>query len=107
MSHVITATIGRNVEGVPMPDPQWAQFQADLYADMCDALEVPADAAWDVHNGIGIWQGETEPSHKLAVILDHNVDPAMVDDLRRRLSELARHYDQDAIALTIGTSELC
>lgn len=105
--HVITATMCRNIGSDPMPDARWQQAQADLYADMSDALNVPADAAWDVHNGIVIWQGESEPSHKLSVILKHAADPDALDDLRRRLSELARHYEQECIALTVGVSELC
>lgn len=117
---VYTVTIGRNystgtsvppsMRGKAMPITLWEQFIEDVTADMAKALlggtgEI-GDVA-EVHRGTGIWQGVEEESAKITMLLDL---PALDDDLdtlRNYLSENARQYGQDSIALTIGQSELC
>lgn len=112
-----TATIGRNqartliVDGqdrklapVPMSLTLWEQFIEDVRADMLHA--VPSDLA-EIHRGTGTWDGVEEESAKITLLRHSKATDDMLDDLRRYLSELARQYGQDAIALTIGQSELC
>lgn len=116
----VTVTIGRNVTrpepaspnsvltyAEPMPDEQWTQFKADVIATVDDpALRRNQDATIETASGIGVWHGESEPNFKVTSLTNHTWDEDALNILRRSLSELARHYDQDAIALTIGTSEL-
>lgn len=112
--HVYTATIGRNystdpsmppsMRGKPMFLTIWEQFIEDVTADMLRA--VPSDIV-EIHRGEGTWDGVEEESAKITLLRHSKATADMLDDLRRYLSELARQYGQDAIALTIGQSELC
>ena len=112
------ATIGRNVPDMhdqrddvtgeriqaPMSDAQWHQFVEDVVADMLSA--VPSDIC-ELHLGTGVWDDVEEESAKITLRRSAEASPEMLSELRRLLSENARKYGQDAIALTIGTSELC
>ena len=98
-----TATIGRNVGTAPMTITNWEQFIEDIKADMLmfaveSAIHVESV---EIHRGKGTWEG----SAKITILTPAQSDNP--DTLRRYLSENARHYGQDAIALTIGVSELC
>ena len=59
------------------------------------------------HLGRGSWGGVEEDSLKITYLIKSALTDEAVATLSRDLSELARLYDQDAIALTIGTSTLC
>ena len=102
-----TATIGRNVGTEPMTITSWEEFIEDVKADM---LSFAIDSAIhvesvEIHRGKGVWEGVEEESAKITLLTPaQSYNP---DILRRYLSENARHYGQDAIALTIGVSELC
>ena len=116
--HSYTATIGRNVPDMrdryddvtgeriqaPLSKAQWHQFIEDVEADMLSA--VPSDIC-ELHRGTGVWDGVEEESAKITLLRHAEASPEMLSELRRLLSENARQYGQDAIALTIGTSELC
>lgn len=101
--HVITVTIGRNVGDTPMSLTLWEQFIEDVKADMLHA--VPSDLA-EIHRGVGVWDGVEEESAKLTLLRHAKPSDDMLAELRAYLSENARHYGQDAIALTLGKSEL-
>lgn len=102
--HVITVTIGRNVGDTPMSLTLWEQFKGDVEADMLNAI--PSDIV-ERHYGRGVWDGIEEESAKFSLLRHAKPTDAMLDELRAYLSENARHYGQDAIALTVGMSELC
>ena len=102
-----TATIGRSVGTEPMSAERWVQFIEDVRADMLlfaveSAIHVESV---ETHCGKGSWEGYEEESAKITLLTTAQSDD--LDILRRYLSENARFYDQDAIALTIGVSELC
>lgn len=107
--YTYTATIGRNVpghEGEPMTLTMWEQFREDVTADM---HRFAAESALHVEciettYGKGVWCGVEEDSAKITMLTTAQADNPGI--LRRYLSESARHYGQDAIALTIGQSEL-
>lgn len=120
--HVYAVTIGRNAPvtdpslpqyddvtgeriAAPMSDERWEQFIEDVKADMLHAIPL-ADLA-EIHRGTGFWDGVEEESAKLTLLCHSEATADMVAELRSYLSELARLYSQDAIALTIGQSELC
>lgn len=120
--HTYTATIGRNqsqtlvVNGeertcdpVPMSDERWSQFEADVASDLITVAYAYQQGIGEIeiHRGEGYWQGVREESSKIEIRLNEPLPADHLDRLRRLLSENARLYGQDAIALTIGESELC
>lgn len=100
----ITATFGRNVGSTPMTLTNWELFKGDVAADMQAALNTPTH---ELHTGKGVWQGVEEESAKVTILRESEPTASELDATRRFLSELARQWGQDAIALTIGKSELC
>ena len=104
-----TVTIGRNVGTEPMSDERWEEFQTSVTIDfnfVVNGFQAGA-GQWEEHRGQGIWEGTPEDSFKVTVLLEEEIPKDRLDQLRRYLSENARLFDQDAIALTIGVSELC
>ena len=115
-----TATIGRNfsnthsnpaLQGKPMTLSAWSRFVEDVTADMAstyaDLYLDGAERTFEVHYGKGVWEGVEEESAKITLLAEFEHDERGLSTLRNYLSENARQYGQDAIALTIGTSELC
>lgn len=107
--HVYTATIGRNVGVEPMPSARWHQFINDVHNDMVlFAVEAAIHVEdIEIHEGKGRWLDKPEDSAKISILSPSLADDRALGNLRRLLSENARQYGQDAIALTIGESELC
>lgn len=122
--YVIAVTIGRNVPvtdptlpqydavtGVrltePMTDARWADFIESVKRDVIEALDGNRYGVIEVSEGMGEWGGVTEPNATITVRRHTQAQDSQLERLRRYLSEDARHFDQDAIALTIGISELC
>lgn len=113
-----TATIGRNYQPRlantasaprPMNLTAWEQFIEDVQADMHSTSEnyQAGVATMEIHRGKRTRDGIEEEFAKITLLLDEALPADHVNILRRYLSELARQYGQDAIALTIGESELC
>lgn len=103
--HTYTVTIGRNVGTTPMPERDWAAFQRQVEYALSESL------GWgepypERHTGVGVWDGVTEESFKVTAFTNYPADPYSVSLLRDRLAVLAGDYNQDAIALTLGESEL-
>lgn len=116
--HVYTATIGRRfsqshplpgLRGENMTITAWERFVEDVKADMFRTLQAGQrePVTVEVHYGRGEWGGVEEESAKITVLRNDYADADYLGDLRRYLSENARNYGQDAIALTTGVSELC
>jgi hypothetical protein len=88
-------SIGRNVQGTPMPSEQWENFKG--------ALRVVAEShgtGVTYTGGIGRYEGKTEETYLVAVSLFEG-DTINRNDLRN----LAQYYGQESIALTIGEPE--
>lgn len=116
----ITATIGRNITAAhpvrahqPLTLTEWEDFTNDVE----DALTGPVRSARPLlliverHYGKGEWNGVEEESRKVTILaeFDDAGSADMVEELRTirtGLALLANQYGQDAIALTIGQSEL-
>ena len=101
--NTITITIGRNVPtaGLPieMDDRSWAGFKNDVQTVLDNhyaTVYVKAAA------GRGEWEGIEEENATYVAALD----PAFLAHLRQALAGLAYDYGQDAIALTVGTTDL-
>lgn len=101
--HSITVTIGRNMDNAPMRIGLWERFVADVTADLLTA--VPSDIV-ETHHGMGEWDGIAEESCKVTVLRHSEPTGEMLDALRASMSDNARVFGQDAIAITIGRSEL-
>ena len=114
----ITVTIGRNAPVLdptlaqydeatgerivaPMSDVQWATFEDEVQ----ELLSRATDGAIETHRGVGVWGGVVEESTKVTLLVDNPLN-VNVGYIRVNLADLARKYQQDAIALTIGESEL-
>jgi hypothetical protein len=102
MSTSVTVTLGRNIGSEPMPEWQWDAFTLDVRKALSANTTGP-DRFSETHTGTGQWQGVTEESRKITV---HAVEVILSEGLRARLWDLARHYGQDAVALTIGETHL-
>jgi len=97
----ITISIGRNIGAEPMTLTNWRDFISAVtriigYADPNAVLYVTAAES------IGEWDGVSEQSRTwVGSIADESVD-----SLRAMLRALASVYEQDAIALSVGHTEL-
>lgn len=97
-----TATIGRNVGETPMSDSDWEAFISDVTKALAYHMVEGYDIL-EIHRGRGSWGGVVEDSAKVTLISEESIN---VDRLKNTLHRLAVANGQDAIALTIGVSEL-
>lgn len=95
----VTVSIGRNVGDQPMNDTDWQNFISAVGASVKrDAKAVYVDAA----ASRGEWEGIGEDSRTWVA----DIDEWDLGALRGSLKEWARIFRQDAIALTVGQTEL-
>lgn len=89
----VTIGVGRNIGPTPMPDQAWLLFRAELRACL---TELAADVhGWTTESAWGREQSYWVARSSLSL-------PA----LEARLVDLAGRYQQEAIALTVGTTLL-
>lgn len=95
----VTISIGRNVGSKPMAAPKWGDFRHAVARDL-------RGASADVHvadaKSSGEWNGIAEESRTWVAV----VDSSALKAVRSNLADAARRFDQDAIALTTGQTEL-
>jgi hypothetical protein len=108
--HVLTFTIGRNIGMSPMSEVLWATF-TDRVHETLVRFVADYDATVEEHYGKGMWQGIEEESYKVTALIDpdllHNPHRApWLRDLTASVAAIAYGYGQDAVAFTIGRSEL-
>lgn len=114
MLTVYTVTIGRNIGYEPMDDSAWRNYRADVsetFEWAMGTLEnfegiTPADTFIERHSGTGEWDGYTEESYKVALLTPVPLYPETVAQIRAELRQYCKTYRQDAIAFSIGFSEL-
>lgn len=109
--YTYTVTIGRNVGDVPMSDLDWATFEDEVNEALVTVPYERQIAFLETHRGTGVWQGVAEESVKVTMALisalpEESEGCRDLLALRNKLFRLAGLYGQDAIALTIGQSEL-
>lgn len=97
----VRVAIGRNIGTEPMGDVSWFAFQRAISA----ALLAYANngARVETHHGIGTYDGITEESAILSLIGATRFDDA---EFLIRARQIARLYDQKAIAVTFGWTSL-
>lgn len=105
----ITLTIGRNLgkaagtdQGKPMDDARWAAVQREAET-LLRAFVGTADSWTETHIGIGEWEGAAEESAKIML---GAADLTGTAALRAQIAWLADLTQQDAIAVSVGFSEL-
>ncbi len=109
--HTYTVTIGRHVGTEPMPEHEWAMFEDRINETLCyfggeQHREGGDPSMIETHRGTGVWDGVEEESIKMTLLTTTPIRPLNLEVLRKDLGQIAYHHRQDAIALTIGTSEL-
>ena len=104
-----TITIGRNVGTEPMSAERWEEFKATALSELEYRFNAyqPGAYAIEEHTGYGYWESGREESHKVTALVEKALGWDHLEYLRRDLAAVAGQFDQDAIALTIGVSELC
>jgi hypothetical protein len=86
----VTVSIGRNINGSPMNDEQWAAFQAFTVRVLTEAQ---ANVLF-VGQGQGFWQGQPEGDSLTAMAI---VGDAALIGVRTRLAAACRLWKQEAI----------
>ena len=97
--NTVTITIGRNFGDVPMTASRWAGFKNDIQTVLDNHY---ATVYVNAAAGRGTWEGVEEENATWVA----GLDAAFVPKVRERLSYLADVYEQDAIAYTVGTTDL-
>lgn len=103
--HIYQLTIGRNCDSTPLDAPVWDEFQAQAYAMLEDLND---GGVLETHRGVsaGDERWAPEDSTMVTLRLETPLADHWVTSLRARVAKLAAQFGQDAIALTIGQSEL-
>lgn len=100
-----SVTIGRNVSDAPMHESIWVQFQDSTEYTLTRDLPLSGTTVERAY-GAGEWEGITEDNARIVARTDSPLTPSQLDALRNGLALTAALFGQDALALTIGTSEL-
>ena len=107
-STAVHITFGRNVNTEPMSDEKWADFIETVRKDLTLTLTILGAERFDVetHTGIGTYDGITEESAKVSAYFEGELPEDFQKALKVCLRSTALRFKQDAIALSIGQSEL-
>lgn len=104
----IQVNIGRNVGTAPLDDDNWQWFRDTVVDTICSAVRmlndvprVELEAQIEQHRGLGQW-GELDPEESCHISLYTELDVDL-DFLRENLGYVKRMFDQDAIALIVGS----
>jgi deoxyadenosine/deoxycytidine kinase len=110
-----TVTIGRNNKNPqigPLWDSEWETF-IDRVTAALRSFESKAnggDDTWtEIHLGTGTWNNIPEESAKITIFYtaeDSSREQKAINELKETLAILGNIFEQDAIALSLGTSEL-
>lgn len=95
----MTISIGRNVNGKPMPDSTWQSFTADILRN----VRSNTSHIYFVGFGNGEWNAEGEESF---TVVSSNPTTSAYCAIKVSLELFGEAYRQDAIAMTIGETEL-
>lgn len=102
MAQTVTVTIGRNVGDEPMSGKEWHKFKTAVRTTLSSlggTVYVNGAEAYD-----SVWVSGTGNVRETSAT--YVADVTDVHNVRIVLAYLAGRYQQDAIALTIGETEL-
>lgn len=96
----VTLSIGRNVGDTPMDDERWDAFRDGVRTLLLDVVDgtLHVNAA----RSEGQWLGVFEESSTFVA----EVPQSLLTVLRLGVANLRNWYEQDAIAVTLGKTEL-
>ena len=92
--NTLTISVGRNVGSTPMSDDDWLTFRSVVSF----AIGATVGRHDTIHSGTGIWNGVPEDSTIWTLFTPRPYLSKLVEEL----AEVARAFDQDTIAVTIG-----
>ena len=92
-------TVIINIGGGNLTPERWRDFKRTLSYGL---RYEPSTVVYTEAEGTGYWEGETEPSYVVVA----EMEPETVRAVRIWLVDLARRFNQDAIAMTVGTVDL-
>lgn len=98
----VQVNIGRNVDGVAMPAGAWSRFQGKIEDVLRNSIL--GQGVVSTHKGMGAWlseNGNTVQSEESAYISTFAV--VDLDALRLAIAHYRTVYNQDAIALIVGS----
>jgi hypothetical protein len=110
--YTYSVTIGRNIGEIEMSYDSWAEFHRDVFDVLTTAARRHIDTedpeVWTIEHWSGLtqWQGVPEYSTKFELRSVNALHDYNVADIRNDLEYLREKYAQDAIAFSIGESEL-
>ena len=96
----IQVNIGRNVQDKPMSNREWTYFKWDVYDTLVNLKGIDY-LEW--HLGKGQYKGIVEESCHISALVQGDID---LDHLRAKLAIIKDTYQQDAIALIVGSELL-
>jgi len=100
-----TVSIGRNVADIPMGDDMWTSSILAV-RDTLDAYRLDNGSWLEIHCGTGEYADTLEESAMVTLLSDRILADWELVALKKNLQVISRHYGQECVALTIGTSEL-
>lgn len=111
MTYSVTVTIGRNVGSEPMGYGLWDSFResvADSLTMWCRINMRDGDFTLSHSHGVGEWDGVPEDSYTVTAYgIGSLADAANVfEAVQRSMAGYAGFWEQDAIAVTLGTVAL-
>ena len=95
----MTVSIGRNVKGKPMSDALWQSFTTDILRN----IRSNTQAIYFVGFGDGTYGAETEESF---TVISETPTTSAYCAISVSLSLFAEAYGQEAIAMTVGQTDL-
>src|SRR6476659_2330432 len=100
-----TVSIGRNVADTPMDAGLWENFITTV-RDTLDAYRMDHGSWIETHRGTGEYGTIVEESATITLLSDRILVAGEIDSLKFFLRAVSRAFEQECVALTIGTSEL-
>ena len=97
--NIAYVTIGRNIGSTPMSNDEWSQFKVSIDVACRATIGIPMV----ISGPGGQWHGESEES---AVFIVFEPNMKWAETLKNHLRKDCVSFQQDAIALAFGDSEL-
>ena len=104
--HTAVITIGRNIENEPMGDTRWDSFVGEVN-------EIVKNRSLQVYTARAYGEGRWENPTGGGVIIESScswvfeMEEASAKYFKNALHELAKKYEQDGIALILGSTTIC
>lgn len=99
MSASLVLSIGRNIGSAPMAQEKWEAFTRSAHR----AITEHCGALYFAGYGTGFYEGMSEESFTLTAAAPSG---SSLRSLVLALRALAREFEQDSVALTVGETEL-